>query len=49
MKKGALVDMLNRYAMDDAEVRIGENPKALLVIEDCKCIMIKLDGEWDYD
>lgn len=32
---------------DEAEVSIGENPKALLIIDRMICTMIKLDGDWD--
>lgn len=48
MKKGELVQILNNYFTDDADVLIGVNPTALMVVEGYLASMIKLDGEWDY-
>ena len=48
MKKGELITILNGYFTDDADVQIALNPKSLMVVEDCRATMIKLDGEWDY-
>ena len=46
MKKGELVQILNNYVTDDADCKIGENPKCLMVVENNVCIMINLDTEW---
>jgi len=48
MKKGELVQILDRYFSNDADVFVAENPTSLMVVEGCLAIMIKLDGEWDY-
>lgn len=44
-----LVQILNGYVSDDADCIIAENPKSLMVVEGEVCIMIKLDGEWEYN
>lgn len=46
MKKGELVQLLNDYVTDDAECKIGENPKCMMLIEKNICIMINLEKEW---
>ena len=49
MKKGELVQILDNYFTNDADVLIGVNPTSLIVVEGSLATMIKLDGEWDYD
>ena len=47
MKVGYLKQLLCSYVTDDAECKIGENPKCLMVVENNVCIMINLDGDWE--
>ena len=49
MKNGELVRILDSYVTDDAECKIGESPKCLMVIQSNICIMINLDKEWDVE
>lgn len=49
MIKGQLVQLLNSYLSDNAEIVIAENPKCLMGIERNVAIMIKLDGNWEGD
>lgn len=48
MKKRDLMQLLDSYVEDDAEVLIGETPKCLMAIKDDVCLMIRLDGKWEY-
>ena len=48
MKKGELVQILDSYFSNDADVLIGVNPTSLMVVEGSLATMIKLDGEWKY-
>ena len=48
MKKGELVQILDNYFSNDADVMVAVNPTSLMVVEGCLAVMIKLDGDWDY-
>lgn len=48
MKKIELIQQLDSYLSDNAEVIVAENPRCLMGIEHNITIMIKLDGDWDY-
>lgn len=47
MRKSEVVQLLNSYLNDDAEIVVGENPKCLIGIERNVLIMFKLDGNWE--
>lgn len=49
MIKSELVQILDSYLSDNAEIVIAENPKCLMGIEKNVTIMIKLDGDWAGD
>lgn len=49
MIKSELVQILDSYLSDNAEIVIAENPKCLLGIEKNIAIMIKLNGDWKGD
>lgn len=45
--KGKQFKQMVKHVDDDAHVLISENPKALMIIQDSVCTMIKLDGNWE--
>lgn len=49
MIKSELVQILDSYLSENADIVIAENPKCLMGIEGNICIMIKLDGDWKGD
>ena len=49
MIKSELVQILDSYLSDNAEIVIAENPKCLLGIEKNIAIMSKLYGDWKGD
>ena len=49
MRKGDLSTLLNSNFTDDAEIRIAENPKCLMVVEGYMATMINLEKEWETD